>query len=116
MEKTTLTKEEFIKRSMAGEVFIYGGDKYFYDTCENPPFRLDGDYIRSNWGYFDGKTIFEIEEPKPIIERRWRWRKDEYGRTQTSDYVSDKYAEIHSYIFSNWYKVEDDYIDVETKQ
>ena len=35
--KVKLTKEEFIKRSMNGDVFELDGFKYFYDNSKNIP-------------------------------------------------------------------------------
>ena len=60
----TLTKEEFITRSMAGEVFIRvgGGRRYFYDETEVNPFRLSGAPMSDAWQYMDGKTLFTLEE------------------------------------------------------
>ena len=60
----TLTKEEFITKSMAGEVFIRvsGGRRYFYDETEVNPFRLSGTPMSDAWQHMDGKTLFTLEE------------------------------------------------------
>lgn len=115
MKTTTLIKEEFITRSMAGEVFILEGCRYFYAPSKENPFRVDYAAIGSSWCYMDGITLFEVEEPKPIIERRWKWRKDSDGCTiEDARYMSDEFIE-HYAIGGGWYKVEDLYIDVEIK-
>ena len=113
MKTTTLTKEEFITRSMAEEVFIYNGAKYFYDATETIPFKMNKDTLYGNWRFFDGKTVFEIEEPKSILERRWKWRKDYHMYTEESHYLSDELAKVGEFSENGWYKVEDLYIDVE---
>lgn len=41
MKPFALTKDEFITRSMAGEVFISNHNKFFYDTKSINPFRID---------------------------------------------------------------------------
>lgn len=114
--KITLTKDEFIVRSMAGERFRYEGRTYHYDNSFINPFRVEEYSIGAYWGYIDGKNIFEILEPEPKIERRWKWRRNSKGRTdETSSYLSDTYAESHNYEINGWYKIEDCYIDVEVK-
>jgi hypothetical protein len=117
MKTTTLTNEEFSKRGIDGEVFILNACRYFYDATHINPFRCNDFPLVNDWKYFDGKTIFEIEEPKPIMERRWKWRKDDIGYTNESgNYMADTFIGLHQYINNDWYKVEDLYIDVEVKQ
>ncbi len=106
--KFVLTKETFIKKSMNGDVFRYAGDKYFYDDTKIPPFRVNEDALRGYWNNFNGKNLFTLE--KWNIERRWKWQRN------TSEYISDKYAEEKGYSHEGWYKLEDDYTDVETRE
>lgn len=117
MENFTLTKEEFIQRSMNGEVFIdRDGDRYFYDKTEVNPFRFNDTVLHSYWNRFNSKVLFTLEQPKPIIERRWKWRRDYEGYTTvTIDYFSDTYKDVSVYENDGWYK-SDMYIDVEIKQ
>ncbi|MDQ1264560.1 MAG: hypothetical protein QG559_1561 [Campylobacterota bacterium] len=116
MKTTTLTNEEFITRSMAGEVFILNGDKFYYDITKYNPFRCNTCALDILWQTFNGKTIFEIEEPKPTMERRWKWRRDSFGYTvESGSYMSDIFVGNNNYSVEGWYKVEDLYIDVEIK-
>lgn len=124
MKTTTLTTEEFITRSMAGERFMESGDIYYFNRntgAEDPiPFRIlwgsgSDKPIRGLWGNFDGKTIFEIVEPEPKIERRWRWRKDEPLSTIETSYMTEEVAERYDYIKDGYYKVENCYVDVEMR-
>ena len=71
--KVKLTKEEFIKRSMNGEIFKHDGYCYFYDKEENIPFRCDDSYLHGYWGYFDGINEFTVVEPnkKTKIVKEW---------------------------------------------
>ena len=64
--KIKLTKEEFIKRSMAGDVFEYIGCRYFYDATKIIPFRFDEEDLLGNWDRFDGKIEFNLVIPKDI--------------------------------------------------
>lgn len=73
------------------------------------PFRVNNESMDYGWRHMDGKTIFEIVEPEPKIERRWKWRKDFDGYTaETPNYMADIFVD-------GYYKVEDCYIDVEVK-
>ncbi len=55
-------------------------------------------------------------KPKSKVERRWRYAKDEDGYTITaSSYVSDRYAKGARHLECGWYKLENDYIDVEVE-
>ena len=114
MEPFALTKEEFITRSMAGEVFLNGNNRLFYSVSETNPFRLNGNTLHWGWDLFDGETKkFTLEQPKPKIERRWKYRRDTDGITEESlSYYSD---ESSNYFKKDWYKAEDCFIDVEIK-
>ena len=115
MELFALTKEEFITRSMAGEVFLHGNNKLFYDNSEDNPLRYEMDSLNGNWSLLDGKTkYFTLEQPKPKIERRWKYRIDKIGYTEETDcYYTDEKAK--SVLNSLYYKAEDCFIDVEVK-
>ena len=117
MEPFTLTKEEFITRSMAGEVFIstHSDKKFFYDNKYNIPFRVNHEDLDNNWNYMDGKHTFTLEQPNPKIERRWKYRRDKIGYTEETDcYYSDEKAKsvLNGMLY---YKTEDCFIDVEIK-
>ena len=114
MKPFTLTKEEFITRSMAGEVFMHSNNKMFYDSSENNPFRYEMGPLNGNWDRLDGRTEqFTLEQPKLKIERRWKYRRDADGVTEESlSYYSDK---ISGQFKDDWYKAEDCFIDVEIK-
>ena len=114
MEPFALTKEEFITRSMAGEVFLYDNSRLFYSVSETNPFRLEGSPLHYNWDLLDGETKhFTLEQPKPKIERRWKYRRDTEGITEESlSYYSDK---VSGQFKDDWYKAEDCFIDVEIK-
>lgn len=112
--KTTLTKKEFITRSMEGEVFLLDGYRYFYDATKVYPFRINVNNLDESWKDFDGNILFEIEKPKPILERRWKYILHRNGYSNISlSYMSDTYAESNEYIAPKWYKIEDMFIDVE---
>lgn len=115
MEPFALTKEEFITRSMAGEVFFYNNKKVFYDSSFGNPFRYEREELNGNWDLFDGKIkIFTLGQPKPRIERRWKYRADRKDYTiETNLYYSEEKAK--SSLDSHYYKAEDCYIDVEVK-
>lgn len=68
MEKVKLTKEEFIKRAMNGEVFELNGDKYFYDVNKTGPFRFNDSPLKEAWETIDGKNEFTVVEPETEIE------------------------------------------------
>ena len=89
MKQFTLTKEEFITRSMAGEVFISVeyGSRFHYDNTKTMPFRLGNDTLDQAWRRLDGYSLFTLEQPKPRIERRWKWRQDSKGYTKESSYI-----------------------------
>ena len=62
------------------------------------------------------EELFRRPKPKPKIERRWRYAKDEEGCTlTTSNYVADSLAEEYGYCEDGWYKLENDYIDVKVE-
>jgi hypothetical protein len=62
-----------------------------------------------NWNI---DTKYRVK-PKTKVERRWRWRNDGEKRTTLSDYIGDDYAKQYDYKSKGWYKLENDYIDVE---
>ena len=109
MKTTTLSKEEFITRSMAGERFTRGPNEVelFYDVAESNPFRSGKTHIQHSWGHFDGKTKFIIVE-KSIIERRWVWLQDYKESTLISTLMSNQVPEEGE----GWYK-SGIFIDVE---
>ena len=115
MEPFALTKEEFIIRSMAGEIFICKDSTYCYDSGFIIPFRSNINTLEMGWGLFDGITKqFTLQQPKPKIERRWKWRKDNKHYTEETDcYHSD--VNVSHLQGSDWYKAEDCFIDVEIK-
>lgn len=99
---------------MAGEVFLDGSNKIFYDASENNPFRYETHPLNGNWDLLDGKTnYFTLEQPKLKIERRWKYRRDLNGITEESpSYYSDEKSGMFK---DDWYKVEDCFIDVEIR-
>ena len=114
MKQFTLTKEEFITRSMAGEVFVYKNYRLFYDPYQIIPFRLNEEELDTCWKLFNGKELFTLEQPKPRIERRWKWRKDTSDYTEETDcYHND--ANAISLIALGMYKAEDCFIDIEIR-
>ena len=108
----TLTKEEFITRSMKGEVFLDSNrDKYFYDENEDNPFRFNKSAISSAWDSFNitrfgsSNELFTLEEPEPVYEDRYIWLKDRKTETEASNsYMSDNHAEKFRYKEDGWYK------------
>ena len=62
--KVKLTKKEFMKRSMNGEVFELDGYKYFYDENEKNPFRFEELGMNESWGDFNGENEFTVAKPK----------------------------------------------------
>ena len=71
--KTTLTKSEFIRRAMNGEVFELDGNKYFYDESRNSPFRYDESPIKYAWDKFNGINEFTVVEPEPETVTVYEW-------------------------------------------
>ena len=71
--KVKLTKEEFIKRSMNGEVFIFSGYKYSYDESKNNPFRIEDVGLNGGWEAFNGINEFTVIEPKPKTKIVKEW-------------------------------------------
>ena len=118
MESFTLTKEEFITRSMAGEVFIstHNSKRFYYDNKYTIPFRVNNEDLDNNWSYMDGEHLFTLEQPKPKIERRWKYLKNyRDGRTmESAQYYND--SKVNEYLdLTKWYKAECCFIDVEIK-
>ena len=62
--KVKLTKEEFIKRSMAGEVFEFDSYKYFFFFFEKNPFRFEELGMDESWGDLNAENEFTVIEPK----------------------------------------------------
>ena len=75
--KVKLTKEEFIKRSMNGEVFGLDGFLYFYDENEKNPFRFEELGMNESWGDFNGENEFTVVEPEPKtkIVKEWMYKR-----------------------------------------
>ena len=88
-KKFTLTKKEFIKRSMKGEVFINSIHKYFYDDTFENPFRISDSGMDVSWEMFDSKTLFTLKEPKKEPkELLWYWSlQDQEGDWSISNYM-----------------------------
>lgn len=115
MKPFSLTKEEFITRSMAGEVFLDKNlSRFYYDNSKKQPFRLNDVPLTAAWSIFNGQELLTVEKPKPRIERRWKWRKDKLNCTEESYYY---YSDTCTLPFNpeGWYKAEDCFIDVEIK-
>lgn len=74
--KVKLTKEEFIKRSIKGEVFEFDGYKFFYDKDKTNPFRMEEQDLNGCWDYFNGETEFIVVEPEPKtkIVKEWLYK------------------------------------------
>ena len=65
----TLTKEEFIQRSVAGEKFrrVKTGEVFYYDGSCSAPFRTSDGSIDARWDVFNKNVRFEVyKEPKPF--------------------------------------------------
>jgi len=115
MSKTfTLNKRQFIERAMNGEVFLHDGIRLFYDKEKHTPFRSGSSMLAGNWGLFNGEYPFTLEEPEPVMERRYIWRIDRTHHTVDSHYMTDACAASGSYVEDGWYKT-NIYIDVEIK-
>lgn len=106
MEKVKLTKEEFIKRSMNGERFLYNGDIYHYDDSRNYPFRSENLEHSANsadiigcWNLFNGENEFEIvkEQPKTKIVKEFFYKDStgEYylGGLKTEERIKARYQD-----------------------
>ena len=118
MEPFALTKEEFITRSMQGEVFISVeyGTRFYFDPKYSIPFRVEESPLEEGWNLINSTNLFTVEPPKPKIERRWKYLKNNRdGRTmESAQYYSD--SKVHEYLdLTKWYKAEDCFIDVELK-
>ena len=75
-----LTKEEFIKRSMLGDRFIFNRFEYYFDTTEMNPFRVGRTELNYNWRFFNGRNEFTVVEPEPKTKIVKEWMcKDDYG-------------------------------------
>ena len=101
--KVKLTKEEFIKRSMNGEVFELDGYKFFYDNNEKNPFRLEDEDLEDNWSQFNGINEFTVVEPKAKtkIVKEWICR-TAINQWHVSDHLftddeAKKYFELRTY-------------------
>lgn len=95
--KVKLTKEEFIKRSMKGEVFELDGYKYFYDNSKNIPFRIGDVGLYGGWVAFNGINEFTVVEPKEKTKLVKEWiYLDSLGVWHLSDnLLTDKKAKEH---------------------
>ena len=87
--KVKLTKEEFIKRSMNGEVFELDGYEYFYDKDKINPFRIDECDLKGWWSYFNGKNEFTVVEPKTKTKIVKEWMYNSTGGI-SQWYIVDK--------------------------
>jgi len=106
-----LTKEDFIRRSMRGEVFAYETNKFHYDKTKYNPFRMDDNEMGDIWRMVNGYTEFIL---LPKKERRYRYKTEDVGITQiTPSYMSDEYADKWKYSQKGFIKLEEDYIDVD---
>ena len=106
-----LTKEDFIRRSMRGDVFAYGTSKFYYDKTKYNPFIMDYNEMGDTWRMFDGYTEFTLLTRK---ERIYRYKTEDVGITQiTPSYMSDEYADKWKYSQKGFIKLKDDYIDVD---
>ena len=106
-----LTKEEFIRRSMRGEVFAYETNKFHYDKTKYNPFRMDDNEMGDTWNIINTCTEFIV---LPKEERRYRYIRGREGISELSiGYINDAYAKRNHYTKDNgWHKLEDDYIEV----
>lgn len=120
MKPFKLTKEEFIKRSMAGEKFIGKvGDIFHYDGTHISPFRINQTVIGNSWNDFnnDSDALFTLVQPEPVIERRYKWFKNEEdGETHETSFMSDDCAIRNNCLVNGWCKDENLFRDVEIKQ
>ena len=91
---------------MKGEVFINSTHKYFYDDTFENPFRISDSGMDISWEMLDSKTLFTLEEPEPITERRWKWLKDYPDYTHESEYLNDSFASASGYAEDGYYKSE----------
>ena len=110
-KKFMLTKEDFIERSMDGDEFMFEKRRYFYDEDEGiNPFRVGDSGLDTSWNIFNGENLFELVEE---TELRYRYRKDTNKMTVFSEgYMTDESAEEYGYTKDEWYKAEDDFIEV----
>ena len=97
--KVKLTKEEFIKRSMNGEVFELDGYKFFYNKDKTNPFRMEEQDLKGCWSYFNGETEFTVVEPEPKTKIVKEWmHKSTVGKNQwfiIDKLMTDKEAKEH---------------------
>jgi len=99
------SKEEFINRVMKGEKFkASNGDILYYSEAYNNPFRHGDASMEGRW-YSITTEDFEIVEPEPKIELRWRVAKNFNDLTEvTSWYYNQKYIDKY---YKGWYKFGD---------
>jgi len=108
MKTFKLTKGEFIKRSMAGDKFIYDNNIYYYNNDEKLPFRFDGTSLHEAWQFINGSNEFTLVKPKPKTEKQYLWRYNNLGDWKnTATYYSEKDSR------DDWVKLEYTEIEVE---
>jgi len=104
METVKLTKEEFIKRSMQGEVFEFHKGKYSYDSTKRVPFRVNDVNLDNSWDLFNGINEFTVVKPEPKTEEVFEWMYKNssgdwhiagnlYTRKQAHEHFNDTYGE-----------------------
>ena len=78
-------------------------------------FYLCWNILKSDANAYDSFHCSEIK-PEPIIERRWQWAKNHANGTTElrNGYISNDYV-MELSIADGWYKLENNYIDVELK-
>ena len=113
MKTFKLTKEEFITRSMAGDVFEFRGNTFYYDNNEKSnPFRLCQQALSSDWDKFNGINEFTLVEPEPemefwvmfrIYDRIQKYWLDSARLFKTLQACMDCYSESH---YFNHHEVE----------
>ena len=104
--KVKLTKEEFIRRSMNGEVFELDGFFYSYDSSERNPFRIDDMVLDGYWDDFNGINEFTVVEPKQKtkIVKEWMYsEKNKYwcisNMLMTNKEAESFYSKYTDYIY-----------------
>lgn len=100
-----LDKETFIKRSMAGDVFDFDNQKYYYANTDNNPFRVNTFGIKDEWYNFNGINEFTLVEPEPEMEswaefRVWNSTTETWYKAPSMFQTLDDFKEKH---YQDWY-------------